>query len=48
MTPNDRLRLLSLLGALGLAAFACNTVEGAGEDMQSAGEEIEEEAEEHD
>lgn len=35
---------LAALGSLSLAA--CNTVEGAGEDLQSAGEAIEETAEE--
>lgn len=36
--------LAALVGAGGLAA--CNTVEGAGEDIQIAGEEVEETAEE--
>ena len=35
--------LLLLLPALGLAA--CNTVEGAGQDMQSAGKSVERSAE---
>ncbi|AKH42359.1 putative small secreted protein [Altererythrobacter atlanticus] len=30
-------------GALALAASACNTVSGAGEDLQSASEEVNEE-----
>ncbi|MEE4199410.1 hypothetical protein [Erythrobacter sp.] len=30
-------------GALTLSATACNTVSGAGEDLQSASEEVEEE-----
>jgi predicted small secreted protein len=34
--------------ALGWLISACNTVEGAGEDLESAGEEIQEEADEHD
>lgn len=36
--------LLSLVLAAGLAG--CNTIEGAGEDIQQAGEAIDEEAEE--
>ncbi len=33
----------TLLGALTLATAACNTVEGAGEDLQSASREVKEE-----
>ncbi|EMD83191.1 entericidin A/B family lipoprotein [Pacificimonas flava] len=33
-----------LVLALGLAAAACNTVEGVGEDVQSAGETVEDAA----
>lgn len=41
--------LAPALAALGLLSLtACNTVEGVGEDMQDAGAEIEEEANEHD
>jgi predicted small secreted protein len=35
-----------IAGSLALVAAACNTTEGFGEDLQSAGEEIEEEAQE--
>jgi predicted small secreted protein len=35
-----------IAGSLAFAAAACNTTEGFGEDLQSAGEEIEEEAQE--
>lgn len=31
------------VGLFSLAAVACNTVEGAGEDLQSASQEVEEE-----
>ena len=34
-----------IAGSLALVAAGCNTTEGFGEDLQSAGEEIEEEAE---
>jgi len=42
--------MMTLLAALGLplAMTGCNTVEGAGEDLQSASEEVEEEIEEED
>ncbi|HET8807373.1 MAG TPA: entericidin A/B family lipoprotein [Methylophaga sp.] len=36
--------ILSILMTLGLAA--CNTIEGVGEDMEAAGDAIEDEAEE--
>ena len=40
-------RLLSLAVLLGsLSLTACNTVEGAGKDIEAAGEEIQEEADE--
>lgn len=46
MTNNTPFRIalisLSLLGFAGLTA--CNTIEGAGKDVQSAGEKIEHEA----
>ena len=55
MTRHGRLKLTSdtykraalggLLGLLLLAASACNTMEGAGEDIQSGGEAIERSAE---
>ena len=38
-------RIVALLAVLSLAA-ACNTIEGMGEDVESAGEAMEEEAEE--
>jgi predicted small secreted protein len=38
------LRNLMILSFAGLLAAACNTIEGAGEDIQSAGERIEEAA----
>ncbi len=44
----DELRKSASIGVLlscGLGMAACNTIEGAGEDIQSAGEAIEEEAE---
>jgi entericidin B len=41
-------RLLSLAVLLGsLSLTACNTVEGAGKDIEAAGEEIQEEADEN-
>ena len=45
MNHNSRLALaaLALLGAVGLSA--CNTMAGAGKDVQSAGEKVEHEAE---
>ena len=44
MNTNSRVALaaLALLGAIGLSA--CNTMAGAGKDVQSAGEKIEHEA----
>lgn len=46
MTNNTPFRLtLSALALLGFAGLtACNTMEGAGKDVQSAGEKIEHEA----
>lgn len=42
-------RLLILLGisSFALMTAACNTVEGVGEDVEAAGQEIDEEAEEN-
>lgn len=41
---NTRKMLIALaLGAVTLTASACNTVEGAGEDLQSASREVKEE-----
>ena len=40
LTKNDLLRLVGILGIL-LSVTACNTLEGAGEDVQKAGEKIE-------
>lgn len=41
---NTRKMLIALaLGAVTLTASACNTVEGAGEDLQSASREVREE-----
>jgi len=47
-TMNDRQGRWSLLATLLLSAWlvsACNTIEGAGQDIQRAGEELEEAAE---
>jgi predicted small secreted protein len=38
----------AVIGATLLALAGCNTAEGVGEDLESAGEAIDEEAEEHD
>ncbi len=43
-----RVRFPVLAVAALLALTACNTAEGIGEDLESAGEAIDEEAEEHD
>lgn len=46
----DKLKLLPVLAAtlLGLGTLtACNTVEGAGEDIEAAGDKIEDSAEHH-
>lgn len=40
------LALLTLLLSLGAALAGCNTIRGAGQDVEAAGEAIEEEAEE--
>ncbi len=42
-----RARFSILAAAALLALAACNTAEGIGEDLESAGEAIDEEAEEH-
>lgn len=39
--------LFCLMSLVSLALAACNTVEGAGKDVQHAGREIQEEAKEH-
>lgn len=39
--------LLAILGGLTLPLSACNTMEGLGQDVEDAGEAIEEEAEEN-
>jgi predicted small secreted protein len=47
---NNIKRILSLgvlLGALAGSLTACNTMEGAGKDIEKAGEEIQEEANEN-
>lgn len=36
--------LLAFMSFLGVVLSACNTLEGAGEDIENAGEEIQEEA----
>ena len=38
-----RIALAAVIGSLALSAAACNTVSGAGEDLQSASEEVEQE-----
>lgn len=35
-------------GLLALALSACNTIEGAGEDIEAVGDEMQEESREHD
>jgi len=40
---NRKLLTALVLGAMTLASAACNTVEGAGEDLQSASREVKEE-----
>ncbi|WP_425429571.1 hypothetical protein [Erythrobacter donghaensis] len=40
---NRKLLLALAVGAVTLTASACNTVEGAGEDLQSASREVEKE-----
>ncbi len=42
MTTRNLLTLAAL-GTLALSSAACNTVEGAGEDLQSASKEVKEE-----
>lgn len=42
MTTRNLLAALAI-GSLALASSACNTVEGAGEDLQSASQEVKEE-----
>ena len=39
--------LFCLMSLASLALTACNTVQGAGRDMESAGEKIQSEAQEH-
>ena len=39
--------VLAFLGAFVLGAGACNTIKGVGKDTERAGEEIQEEADEH-
>ena len=39
--------LFCLMSVISLALSACNTIEGAGRDVSSAGREISEEAQEH-
>ena len=39
--------VLAFLGAFLLGAGACNTVKGVGKDTERAGQEIQEEADEH-
>lgn len=48
MAPNETMRKLGILSltALLVGIAGCNTVEGIGEDVEAAGEAIEEEAEE--
>lgn len=48
MTSEEMIRKLSILSIAALMAgiAGCNTVEGVGEDVEAAGEAIEEEAEE--
>lgn len=50
MRWNDWMRSLSLAGAAALvfAISGCNTVEGIGEDVESAGDAVEDEASERD
>jgi len=43
MTTRYRSLAAVALGAITLAVAACNTVEGAGEDLQSASREVKEE-----
>jgi len=43
----QRIGIIVLLGAFMLSIAGCNTVKGVGKDMQKAGEEIQEEADEH-
>jgi predicted small secreted protein len=38
------LSVIALFGSLSVGLLGCNTMEGVGEDMQGAGEAIEEEA----
>lgn len=42
-----RLSALVILGAFMLNISACNTMHGVGKDVQKAGDEIQEEADEH-
>lgn len=43
-----RILYLMLLSLVGFAAAGCNTTEGFGQDVEEAGEEIEETAEDND
>lgn len=40
----SRIAYIAVLFSIMLGASACNTIEGAGEDVESAGESIQEEA----
>lgn len=46
MKTLQRILLVLIVGS-SVALSGCNTIEGAGEDIEAAGEVIEEEAEEH-
>jgi len=48
MKTANRSLWLALLALWALGLAACNTMKGVGKDVEHAGEEIQEEAEEHD
>lgn len=48
MKSTVRAAILAALAIASLSLTACNTVHGAGKDVEAAGEKIQDEAEEHD
>ncbi|MBU0800081.1 MAG: entericidin A/B family lipoprotein [Alphaproteobacteria bacterium] len=44
MMKNVRLGMLVLLGVVGMGLSACNTVEGAGRDIENTGEAVQDAA----
>jgi predicted small secreted protein len=44
MMKNVRLGMLAMLGVVGLGLSACNTLEGAGRDIENTGEAVQDAA----